>query len=65
MELFNESVEHERQKWVDREVEGNHVSGEFPTRLIDSSAPTNDIPIISTYNSAYIRGEVVVGLPGT
>jgi len=38
---------------VDREMEGNRISGEFPTRVIDSSAPANDTPVISAYNSVY------------
>lgn len=40
-------------------MEGNRVSGEFPTRFIDSSAPANDMSIISAYNIAYIHGKVV------
>lgn len=65
MELFNENVERASGKgWVDREMEGNRISGEFPTRLIDSLASASDMPVISVYNSAYTRGEVVVGLPG-
>jgi len=39
-------------------MESNRISGEFPTRLIDSSAPANDTPVISAYNSVYYSREV-------
>lgn len=48
VELFNENVERASGKgWVDREMEGNRISGEFPTRLIDSLASASDMPVIS------------------
>lgn len=44
-------------------MESNRVSGEFPTRLIDSSESVNDMPVILVYNSAD-SDEIVVGLAG-